>query len=136
MHIFGLDKNFELTSLFLPQAIRRIMTAEYRRMLKEQEEQGNLEVGWLDPDEVAWLEEEMRKEDQNGYEQTMEPPPDMVDEDEELCEMYEHAQSQASMPLTTVNSGWQDEDFSWIHDVDCEIWDGEVDGNENMDVTM
>jgi len=119
------------------EAIRRIMTAEYRRMLKKQEEEGSLEVGWLGPDEVAWLEEEIRKEDQLEHEQSMEPPPDMVDEDEELCDIFEHAQSQACRPSMTVDSGLQDdEDLSWIHEVDCEIWDGELNGNENMDVTM
>lgn len=115
------------------------MMAEYRLLRKAREEEGNLVVGWLEPDEVAWLEEEIRKDDQYGYQQTMEPPPDMVDEDEDLCDMYEHAQSQASRPSMTLDSPLQDdyeEDLSWIHEVDCEIWDGETSANENMDVTM
>ena len=32
-------------------------------MLREQERSGQIEVGWLDPDEVAWLEEEVKKEE-------------------------------------------------------------------------
>lgn len=43
------------------------MTAEYRRMLREQELKGRMELGWLDPDEVAWLEEEMRRETGKTY---------------------------------------------------------------------
>lgn len=38
------------------------MTAEYRRMLRSQELHGSEAIGWLDPDEVAWLEEEMERE--------------------------------------------------------------------------
>lgn len=113
------------------------MTAEYRKMLKEQEQEGSIEVGWLGPDEVAWLEEEMRKEDQIGQIQSMEPPLDMVDEDEELCDMYEHAQSQARGSTMNVDPVLQDdEDFSWIQEVDCTIWDVHPEESENMDVTV
>lgn len=46
----------------MPQLIRRAMTAEYRRMLHMQERSGAMELGWLGADEVAWLEEEVRRE--------------------------------------------------------------------------
>lgn len=42
---------------------RRVLAVDYRRMIREQERSGQLEVGWLDPDEVAWLEEEMKREE-------------------------------------------------------------------------
>jgi hypothetical protein len=42
------------------------MTAEYRRMLHTQERSGAMELGWLGADEVAWLEEEVRREARAG----------------------------------------------------------------------
>ncbi|SPO35592.1 uncharacterized protein PSFLO_01063 [Pseudozyma flocculosa] len=45
------------------ELIRRVMVAEYRRIKRAQEASGEREVGWLDPDEVAYLEEETRREE-------------------------------------------------------------------------
>lgn len=52
--------------------IRRIMTADYRRMLRAQERQGDVELGWLGPEEVAWLEEEIHREEGLGHRQEAE----------------------------------------------------------------
>lgn len=40
------------------------MLAEYRRLLNAQEYSGQRELGWLGADEMAWLEEESRRDDQ------------------------------------------------------------------------
>jgi len=32
-------------------------------MLHEQQRNGQREIGWLDPDETAWLEEEVKREE-------------------------------------------------------------------------
>ncbi|KAN0061088.1 hypothetical protein ACQY0O_006823 [Thecaphora frezii] len=45
------------------ELIRRVMVAEYRRIKRAQEASGEREVGWLDPDEVAYLEEEIKREE-------------------------------------------------------------------------
>ncbi|PWN22194.1 hypothetical protein BCV69DRAFT_281203, partial [Microstroma glucosiphilum] len=46
------------------ELIRRVMLAEYRRLLNAQEYSGQRELGWLGADEMAWLEEESRRDDQ------------------------------------------------------------------------
>lgn len=52
------------------------MTSEYRRLRRAQEYSGRRELGWLGPDEIAFLEEELRREesanlgaDMSGYDQ-------------------------------------------------------------------
>jgi hypothetical protein len=40
------------------------MLAEYRRLLNAQEYSGQRELGWLGADEMAWMEEESRRDDQ------------------------------------------------------------------------
>ena len=45
------------------ELIRRVMIAEYRRIKRQHEISGERELGWLEPDQVAYLEEEMRREE-------------------------------------------------------------------------
>ena len=96
-----------LSTPFPPQMARRVLAGDYKRMLHEQERDGSY-VAWLDPDEVAWLEEEVRREEAQQHGQSsgvclaasttcsrihagVEPPLDMVDEDEDLYAQFQHA---------------------------------------------
>lgn len=105
------------------ELLRRQMLAEYRAMVQEQEQQGHVALGWLGPEELEWLEEEHRREE-NEQCGTMlsaeqEPPPDMIDEDEDLCAMYEHSQQRIQGTQYSDNTPIrEDDDFSWIHDDD------------------
>jgi hypothetical protein len=38
-------------------------------MKREQERSGEMETGWLDPDQVAWLEEEIKREEAQAGQQ-------------------------------------------------------------------
>lgn len=74
------------------------MLAEYRRLLHKQELSGRHELGWMGADEVAWLEEELARDEasaherrQKGHASMEEPPLDMVDEDWALAEQFDHA---------------------------------------------
>lgn len=44
------------------QYVRRVLAVDYKLMLREMERNGEVEMGWLNADEVAWLEEEIRRE--------------------------------------------------------------------------
>lgn len=96
-----------LSTPFPAQMARRVLAGDYKRMLHAQESDGSY-VAWLDPDEVAWLEEEVRHEEAQQHGQSsgvwlaaltsrsrfhagVEPPLDMVDEDEDLYAQYQHA---------------------------------------------
>lgn len=73
------------------------MLAEFRNLLRAQEHSGRRELGWLGADEVAWLEEELQREGQDGNglaeASSDEPPSDIIDEDQALFEQYQHHQS-------------------------------------------
>jgi predicted ATPase len=44
---------------------RRILAGDYQRMLRQQQRDGGTGVPWLDPDQVTWLEEVLRREQAN-----------------------------------------------------------------------
>lgn len=88
------------------ELVRRVMLAEYRRLLTKQESSGRHELGWLGADEVAWLEEELARND----EAQEEPPADMVDEESALEEQFDHAFAQAGSEEGMEGEGEWDED--------------------------
>ncbi|CAO1614222.1 unnamed protein product [Sympodiomycopsis kandeliae] len=77
----GSDEEDEDAELF-----RRVMLAEYKSILRSQEYSGQCELGWMNADEVAWLEDELQREQQEGVE--------YYDEEDELYQQYQHAQQQ------------------------------------------
>lgn len=102
--------------------VRRAMLAEYRRLVTAQESSGQRELGWLDPDEVAWLEEEIKKDDshvgggggsgEGGGGMEVEPPADFLDEEMGLYEQYQHAMQPAPAPMQM-----QRDDFDMDDDI-------------------
>ncbi|UZJ54408.1 hypothetical protein CBS101457_003728 [Exobasidium rhododendri] len=93
---------------------RRILAGDYKRMLRDQERSGQMQVGWLDPDEVAWLEEEIKREEAAScILHEIEPPADMIDEDEDLYAQYQHSQSTAR---DVEFDEEEEDDFSWKSD--------------------
>lgn len=129
---------------------RRILAVDYRRMIREQERSGNIGIDWLDADEVAWLEEEVKREEAQGRQTgrcgnelswstlelilhdllslaDLEPPEDLLDEDEELFAQYQHAQNTAS--TTDLDEEDSEDDFSWL---DEEGWQRAIEGADTI----
>lgn len=120
--------------------IRRVMTAEYRSMLRAQEHSGRVEVGWLGPEEVAWLEEEMRREERQPIVDPDEPPADMIDEDETLSALYyAHTQEAAASKGRYMSDEDEDGgiDDEWLANVDVDLDGGtwQQRGDDKMDMS-
>lgn len=89
------------------------MITEYKRMQRS----GVHALGWLGADEVAWLEEELKRSESSGESQriyalhfvssltgslylaTGMEPPDDIEDDETLAALWEHANAQSTSPL-------------------------------------
>lgn len=83
---------------------RRRVIAEYARLKRIYELKGHLEIGWIDPDQLSWLEHESRQHLQQQQQQGEE---DQVDpywgaDDEELEQLWLESQSQSQSQQSDV----------------------------------
>ncbi len=77
---------------------RRRIIAEYSRLKRIYELKGKMEIGWIDPDQLDWLESEVKQQQQYGQEGDWEEGLDALDpyagaNDEELEELWREAQA-------------------------------------------
>ncbi|CAO1637691.1 unnamed protein product [Parajaminaea phylloscopi] len=101
------------------ELVRRVMLAEYRRLLHSQEASGRREVGWLGDEEVAWLEDELHRDNAvRGHGAELQPPADILDEEAWLYEQYANAFGQRQDQTAHAD----DDDF----DIAGAFWDDEA----------
>lgn len=85
---------------------RRRILAEYSRLKRIYELKGHLEIGWIDPDQLSWLEAEMRHQDQAPCEPQEAPnqvhDPYWLANDDELEQLWRESLSQP--PLVHTNA--------------------------------
>lgn len=84
------------------ELVRRKIIAEYSRLKRIYELKGHLEIGWLHPDQVAWLEEEMQQHHPSALNQesratTAIPDPFLDANDEQLEQLWIHSQQQDTL---------------------------------------
>ncbi|CEH19253.1 hypothetical protein CBOM_06304 [Ceraceosorus bombacis] len=78
------------------ELLRRRMLAEYKRMLRAQERSGRDELGWLDADMVAWLQDESTNDQGPMIESQPQPPAGMEDEEAYWASLYEQSLEESS----------------------------------------
>lgn len=78
---------------------RRRIIAEYSRLKRIYELKGHLEIGWIDPDQLSWLEGEMRQQQQQGEPESVADDGGVYDpywmaDDEQLEQLWIESQQQ------------------------------------------
>lgn len=96
---------------------RRMIIAEYQRLKRVYELKGELEIGWIEPDQLAWLEQQQAQAQAqaNGF-QADEEGEEQVDpywdaDDEELEQLWLQSQQQPPPPQQDVYM-MDDDDFT------------------------
>lgn len=77
---------------------RRRIIGEYSRLKRIYELKGHLEIGWIDPDHLDWLESEIQQQQHASQEEHVHDPYLMAD-DETLEQLWIESQQQSQTPI-------------------------------------